>query len=283
MVERQHYGGLNEYLDSVSRFPLLSKDQEIVLGRQVQAWLNAAPDHPDYTRLARLGKRAKDKMVQSNLRLVVTVAKRYATRCKHLDMLDIVQEGNLGLVRGVEKFDPTRGFKLSTYVYWWIRQAITRAISQTDRAIRMPINVYTELGKAASQIATRSIADIAADLGKSEKYVRELLFYGMPVVSLDAPTKYEQNEGRLVDVVADTRHEDQHTELSSAAAAELRDAINSLEEQHKEVIELYFGVKPDQHAESLETIGRRYGVSRERIRQMRERAIQQLRKQLAAA
>ena len=126
---------LSEYLKSIGRYPLLNKNQEIILGRRVQAWLNDPDPSPS---VVRSGKRAQDKMIKCNLRLVVSVAKRYSNRLRRTELIDIIQEGTIGLTRGVQKFDPERGYALSTYVYWWIRQAITRYIQTNDRLIKLP-------------------------------------------------------------------------------------------------------------------------------------------------
>ena len=160
------------YLESIGRVPLLTADQEITLGRQVQEWMalkesisnqgkdeqlsllstEPAFDHSGLTpqqeqRIMRNGRRAFERMYSANLRLVVSVAKKYVGRTQHLDMLDLIQEGNVGLHRAVEKFDPTMGYKFSTYSYWWIRQGITRAISQIDHTIRLPLWAYEKVGK----------------------------------------------------------------------------------------------------------------------------------------
>ena len=126
---------LSDYLDTISRYPLLDKNQEIILGRRVQAWLNdPAPSHA----VVRSGRRAQDKMIQCNLRLVVSVCKKYIRHNNKSELLDLIQEGTLGLTRGVQKFDPERGYALSTYVYWWIRQSVNRYRQQHERMIRLP-------------------------------------------------------------------------------------------------------------------------------------------------
>ena len=164
--------GVDWYLESIARVPLLTADQEITLGRQVQEWMalkeflqNQGKDEQlsllttevqfdhsgltpkDQKRIMRMGKRAFDRMYSANLRLVVSVAKKYTGLTVNLEMLDLIQEGNVGLHRAVEKFDPTLGYKFSTYSYWWIRQGITRAISQHDHTIRLPLHAYEKVGK----------------------------------------------------------------------------------------------------------------------------------------
>ena len=136
---------VHDYLREISRYPLLTGAEELELGKQVQLMMNppSDADAQELERIQRQGQRAKDKMVRSNLKLVVSIAKKYQKR--GMEFLDLIQEGTIGLVRGVEKYDPTKGYKLSTYCYWWIRQAITRAIAQQARTIRLPIHITERL------------------------------------------------------------------------------------------------------------------------------------------
>ena len=136
--------GVGEYLQEIARYPLLSKDQEIMLSRVIQEWQTA--EDPTPTQVKK-GLRARDKMIKSNLRLVVSIAKRYSNRAKRMAFLDLVQEGNIGLTIAVERFDPYRGYRFSTYSYWWIRQAISRGIQQQDRTIKLPANAQELLNK----------------------------------------------------------------------------------------------------------------------------------------
>ena len=132
------------YLREAGKYPLLTKAQEIMLARQVQAWITAENPTPIQ---ARRGKRAQDKLIKCNLRLVVSIAKKYTQRLKHCEFLDLVQEGNIGLTNGIRKFDPERGYALSTYVYWWIKQGITRYLQTHDRIIKLPFNALSTLSK----------------------------------------------------------------------------------------------------------------------------------------
>ena len=152
---------IQAYLNEIGRYPLLTKAQEIVLGTQIQAWIALQEkDSSEYTReerqIERIGKRAREKFINCNLRLVVNIARKYVRHAKTLDFMDLIQEGNMGLARAVEKFDPTRGYAMSTYAYWWIRQAMQRALQSTDAAIRLPIGTHDSLyavKKAAETLA----------------------------------------------------------------------------------------------------------------------------------
>ena len=136
--------GFSAYLKDIGKYPLLNKNQEILLARQVQAWVNGVNLSP---REQKRGERAYHKLINCNLRLVVSIAKRYTNKCKRAELFDLVQEGNMGLAHGIKKFDPERGYALSTYVYWWIRQSITRYLSTYDRVIRLPSHAVELLGK----------------------------------------------------------------------------------------------------------------------------------------
>jgi RNA polymerase sigma factor (sigma-70 family) len=163
---RTRVTGIDDYLNEIGRYRLLTPDEEITLGKQVQRMRELqqqeAPLTPAEQREVRVGQRAQEKFVRSNLKLVVNVARKYMRSTRSMELMDLVQEGNIGLIRGVEKFDPTRGYKFSTYAYWWIRQAITRAISTKDRALKLPSKI-AEMAMGWS----RKVSDLSQELGRT--------------------------------------------------------------------------------------------------------------------
>ncbi|MER8001755.1 RNA polymerase sigma factor [Streptomyces sp. NPDC095613] len=282
-----------QYLREIGRIPLLTAVEEVELARRVEAGLFAeekltgTPDLDsglalDLDRLVVLGRMAKRRLIESNLRLVVSVAKRYVGR--GLTMLDLVQEGNLGLIRAVEKFDYTRGYKFSTYATWWIRQAMSRALADQARTIRVPVHVV-ELINRVVRVQRRMLQErgyeptaeeVAAQLELTPERVSEVLRLAQEPVSLHAPVG-EEEDVALGDLIEDG---DAASPVESAAFLLLRQHLEAvlatLGERERKVVQLRYGLD-DGRARTLEEIGRVFGVTRERIRQIESKTLGKLR------
>jgi RNA polymerase nonessential primary-like sigma factor len=207
---------IQAYLNEIGRYPLLTKAQEVMLGTQVQAWI-AIQDKgkENYSeedlRIEKIGIRARAKFINCNLRLVVNIARKYTRLAKTLDFMDLIQEGNIGLARAVEKFDPTRGYAMSTYAYWWIRQAIQRAMQATDSTIRLPIGTYDALhqirrtGERLSQELKRepTLTEISDEVGMDVEDIRKLLDAPRNAFSLDKKCTDQDDSSAIIDVVPD--------------------------------------------------------------------------------
>jgi len=207
------------YLNEIGRYPLLTKTQEVVLGTQVQAWMRIKDkDESEYTekerQIARAGRRAREKFIKCNLRLVVNVARKYAPRCSTLDLMDLVQEGNVGLARAVEKFDPTRGYAMSTYAYWWIRQAIQRSMQFSDATIRLPIGIHESVVKItkATERLTKclgrepTLQEISDESDIAMQDIKAILEAPRACVSLDKQANEADTSSPFIELVSDTRH-----------------------------------------------------------------------------
>ncbi|MEC4017677.1 RNA polymerase sigma factor [Streptomyces sp. H27-D2] len=282
-----------QYLREIGRIPLLTAAEEVDLARRVEAGLFAeeklARSHDldsqlalDLDKLVVLGRMAKRRLIEANLRLVVSVAKRYVGR--GLTMLDLVQEGNLGLIRAVEKFDYARGYKFSTYATWWIRQAMSRALADQARTIRVPVHVV-ELINRVVRVQRRMLQErgyeptpeeVAAHLDLTQERVSEVLRLAQEPVSLHAPVG-EEDDVALGDLIEDG---DATSPVESAAFLLLREhleaVLSTLGERERKVVQLRYGLA-DGRPRTLEEIGRIFGVTRERIRQIESKTLNKLR------
>jgi RNA polymerase primary sigma factor len=282
-----------QYLREIGRIPLLSAAEEVELARRVEAGLFAeeklgrTPDLDsrlahDLDRLVVTGRLAKRRLIEANLRLVVSVAKRYVGR--GLTMLDLVQEGNLGLIRAVEKFDYARGYKFSTYATWWIRQAMSRALADQARTIRVPVHVV-ELINRVVRVQRRMLQErgceptaeeVAAQLDLTADRVREVLRLAQEPVSLHAPVG-EEEDVALGDLIEDG---DAVSPVETASFILLRQhleaVLSTLGERERRVVQLRYGLV-DGRPRTLEEIGRLFGVTRERIRQIESKTLSKLR------
>lgn len=258
------------YLKDIGRVPLLSADDEIELARRMQ-------EGGDEEKEA-----AKKELSEANLRLVVSIAKRYVGR--GMLFLDLIQEGNLGLMKAVEKFDYQKGFKFSTYATWWIRQAITRAIADQARTIRIPVHMVETINKLTrvSRILTQKLgreptpAEIAAEMNISEERVREIQKIAQDPVSLETPIG-EEEDSHLGDFIEDETTTTPSDSVSSTMLKEtLLSVLNSLTPREEKVLRLRYGVD-DGRPRTLEEVGREFNVTRERIRQIEAKALRKLR------
>jgi len=272
------------YLREIGRVPLLSAEEEVRLarrmerGRNEQLRLAALRDY----RIIEDGEEAQRRLTEANLRLVVSVAKKYIGR--GMSLLDLIQEGNIGLIRAVEKFDYTKGYKFSTYATWWIRQAITRAIADQARTIRIPVHMVETINRLI-RISRRLLQDlgreptseeIAEQMEISPEKVREIIKVSQEPVSLETPIG-EEDDSHLGDFIED------HTALAPADAAshqllkeQVEDVLDSLTERERKVLQLRFGLD-DGRSRTLEEVGKEFHVTRERIRQIEAKALRKLR------
>lgn len=297
------------YLHEIGRVPLLTREEEIILGKQVQQMMklieakqalakewqrDLTPEEwaaemelteAELSQILQIGRRAKQKMIEANLRLVVAIAKKYQKR--NMEFLDLIQEGTLGLERGVEKFDPMRGYKFSTYAYWWIRQAITRAIAQHARTIRLPIHITEKLNKIKkvqrelTQQLGRSPTptEIADLLELHPSQIREYLLMARHPVSLDLRVGDNQDT-ELQELLEDETASPDNYITSELLRQDLNTLISELTPQQRDVIILRFGLE-DGIELSLAKVGERLSLSRERVRQLEHQALAHLRRRQA--
>ena len=254
------------YLKEIGTVPLLSADEELRLAK----------------RKAEGDESAKERLIEANLRLVVSIAKRYTGR--GMSFLDLVQEGNLGLIKGVEKFDYTKGYKLSTYATWWIRQSVTRALADQARTIRVPVHMVETINKMSKMQRKLtlelgyepSVAELAEALDMSEDKVMEIMQIAREPASLETPIG-EEDDSNLGDFVADSNAVTPEGNVESVMLREHIDALlGDLKERERQVIVLRFGLE-DGHPRTLEEVGKEFNVTRERIRQIEAKALRKLR------
>jgi RNA polymerase primary sigma factor len=256
------------YLREIGKIPLLTAEEELALAKKVKSG----------------DKRAKDQMAEANMRLVVSIAKRYVGR--GLDLLDLIQEGNTGLLRAVEKFDPDRGFKFSTYATWWIRQAITRAIADQARTIRIPVHMVETINKLlrTQRRLTQELnreptnEEIAAAMEMDVDKVEHIMKIKQDISSLDASVRDDEEDSVLGDFIED---EEAKTPTESASEQLLKEQVkqilSTLTEREQKILKLRFGLE-DGKSHTLEEVGQEFSVTRERIRQIEAKALAKLRK-----
>jgi RNA polymerase primary sigma factor len=295
--ERGDGGGTSDtvrmYLKEIGRVNLLNAEKERELAMRIEAGL-AATERLDteaggvdlerriLQAAVRDGQDAKDELIEANLRLVVSIAKRYVGR--GMLLLDLIQEGNLGLIRAVEKFDYTKGFKFSTYATWWIRQAITRAIADQARTIRIPVHMVESMNRVMRiqrQMAQElerepTIDELAEKTGLTADRVREIQRIAQDPLSLDSPVG-EEDDSNLADFIQDASADAPDSAATrKMLAAAVEEALDELSDREKEVVRLRFGLV-DGQARTLEEVGREFGVTRERIRQIEAKTLAKLR------
>ena len=276
------------YLSNIGRVPLLTAAEEIELAHQVQQMkrLQEIAENertPRQRHQVRMGCRARDRMMAANLRLVVSVAKKYQNQ--GLELLDLVQEGAIGLERAVDKFDPAMGYKFSTYAYWWIRQGMTRAIDNSARTIRLPIHVSEKLSKMRriSRELSHRLGrqpyrlELAHAMGMPPQELEELISQSAPCASLDAHARGEEDRSTLGELIADPASGESMDSMDRTLQKEhLGNWLSQLNEREQKIIKMRFGLEGSEPL-TLAEIGRQINVSRERVRQLEAKAILKLR------
>ena len=293
-VERDEEDLVRLYLTDIGQYPLLTKEDEVRLAQAIEAGAEARAEFEnidteltpakkrELRRAMQKGEQAERELIRANLRLVVSIAKRYVGR--GMVLLDLVQEGNLGLMRAVEKFDHTKGFKFSTYATWWIRQAITRGIANTGRTIRLPVHAgdtLARLQKARARLELKygrpaTLSELAAEVEMPEEKVTEALRFAAEPLSLSEPLR-EDGDAELGDVVED-RGADSPFEVAATALLpeEIARLLAPLDEREREILKLRFGLDRGE-PRTLEEVGEHFNLTRERIRQIEARAMSKLR------
>ena len=302
---------VHAYLHEIGQVPLLEHSEEIIYGKQVQRMMSLLAEkealeqqrgcsiaqlewadalglsEDELKQILQQGQQAKTKMLKANLRLVVAIAKKYLKR--NVEFLDLIQEGSLGLERGVEKFDPSRGYRFSTYAYWWIRQAITRAIAQQARTIRIPVHISEKLNKIKKiqrELAQRlgrsaTTSEVADELGIEPAKVREYLSIARQPLSLDLRIG-DDRDTELSEMIEDSSASPEDYATKELMRQDIRLMLAELNPEEREILSLRFGLETGKEL-SLAKIGQRLNLSRERVRQLQIRALGHLRRHHSAA
>ncbi|BAZ44864.1 group 2 sigma-70 RNA polymerase sigma factor [Chondrocystis sp. NIES-4102] len=286
MITTNNSNSVTSYLKEIGRIPLLSAEEEIRLANQIQAMLPLLEQEGlslEERRIVLQGQKAKQKMVQSNLRLVVSVAKKYQNR--GLSLLDLIQEGSIGLMRATEKFDPSKGYKFSTYSYWWIKQAMTRAIANQARTIRLPIHITQDLNKIKK--TTRNLSqnlgrkptdtEIAQELDIDVKKLRSLAQASRITKPKSLNVTIDENQTELGQILADDATSPLEFVTEQENLSKVQNLLHTLSPKQRDVISLRYGLK-DGRTMTYEQIGSICGISRERVRQINNKAMKLLKK-----
>ena len=293
-IDRDEEDLVRLYLTDIGQYTLLTKDDEVRLAKAIEAGKEAgeemakaktltATKRRELRKAIRDGEVAERAFVKSNLRLVVSIAKKY--QASGLPLLDLIQEGNLGLMHAVEKFDWRKGFKFSTYATWWIRQAITRGIANTGRTIRLPVHAgdtLARLQKARSRLELKygrpaTLAELSKEVEMPEDKVTEALRFAAEPLSLSEPLR-EDGDAELGDVVEDRSAESPfETAATALLPEEIQRLLAPLDEREREILRLRFGLDGSSEGRTLEEVGEHFNLTRERIRQIEARAMSKLR------
>ena len=273
-LKLETFDNVQMYLREIGKIPLINAQEEVKLAKQIEKG----------------DEEARQKLTQANLRLVVSIAKRYVGRSRNLSLLDLIQEGNIGLFKAVEKFDYHRGYKFSTYATWWIRQAVTRALADQSRTIRIPVHMVETISKY-TQIKRRLLQDlgreplpeeIAVEMGESVDKIRQIMKISQETLSLEAPVGEDDEESSLGEFI-----EDKKTVSPIQVAARkllrnrLKDILTDLSPREQKILEMRFGLR-DGITHTLEEVGQEFGVTRERIRQIEAKALERMRQHKAS-
>ncbi|MGL5944098.1 MAG: sigma-70 family RNA polymerase sigma factor [Waterburya sp.] len=285
-TDNNNTNSVTSYLKEIGRISLLDAREEVKLANQIQTMLPLLDkENPtlEERKVIRLGQRAKQQMVQSNLRLVVSIAKKYQNR--GLSLLDLIQEGSIGLIRATEKFDPTKGYKFSTYSYWWIKQAMTRAIANQARTIRLPIHITQDLNKIKK--VTRNLyqdlgrkpteEEIAEELEIDVKKLTKLAQASRITKPKSLNVTIDENQTELEQILADDSASPIDFITEQENLSKIQNLLHTLSPKQRDVISLRYGLK-DGRSMTYEQIGNICGISRERVRQINNKAMKILKK-----